>query len=72
MPIPPDQLNRHDFAGKIVLYQTSVSNHACDAQGLFPLWGKKNVPRANRSNFNSLLCQRGAWLRRANGGGRAP
>ena len=35
---------------------------------------KKKVPRGrrrDRSKFNSL-CQRGEWLRRANGGGRAP
>ena len=40
---------------------------------MYAVQKKTKIPRAAtvRANFNSL-CQRGGWLRRANGGGRAP
>ena len=33
---------------------------------------KKKKTRGRRRDRSNLLCQRGGWLRRANGGGRAP
>ena len=45
--------------------------HLADFAIFGSMWCKKKNARRDRSNFNSL-CQRGGWLRRANGGRRAP
>jgi len=49
----------------------TVGWHLADF-AIFWFYAVKKKPRGRRRDRSKLLCQRGGWLRRANGGGRAP